>query len=470
MQTILVVDDEQSVRYSFKRGFGARYRVLGAASGPEALESYRTNRPAVVFLDQRMPDMTGLETLEKIRIQDPQAVVILMTAFGDTETVIKAMQTGAFEYITKPLDNNQIEVLIQKGIRTRDKQSDVYLFRPSVQPRGHQLIGQSPQMQAVYKLIGQVAGTDSTVLIRGESGTGKELVARAIHEFSPRRDGPFVVVNCAAIPETLLESELFGYERGAFSGATQRKEGKFELAEGGTIFLDEVGDMSLSTQTKILRTLHERCFERLGGNETIQVEIRILAATHRNLEGAILEGQFREDLYWRLDVVSIALPPLRERKGDIPALLEYFAQRFQDECGCKVKGATGGILEVLHAYEWPGNVRELENWVRRALILCRCRGEYLTLDGLPTLASFSTDDDTPQEMDFLEQLSELLARPFQEPESLKEGSFHPIVRRVEEELVRNALHLTRGNQLRAAKWLGITRTTLRKKMERFGMQ
>jgi nitrogen regulation protein NR(I) len=467
MGIILVVDDEPSVQYSFKRSFGSRHQVLTASSGHEALTIYDRHRPDVVFLDQRMPYMSGLETLAEIRKMDPQAVVVIMTAYGDTDTVIKAMQLGAFDYMAKPLDNDRLEGIIQRGVEARLSQQEHVLFEDSEAPKEARLIGHSPKMQQVYKLIGQVAATDSTVLIRGESGTGKELVARAIHNYSPRRNRPFVVVNCAAIPETLLESELFGYEKGAFSGATTRREGKFELADGGTLFLDEIGDMSLATQTKILRTLQERCFERLGGKETIKVDVRILSATNRDLEREIQKGSFREDLYWRLNVVTITLPPLRERKEDILSLLQYFAWRFKDECGCRVKGITREALNVLMKYNWPGNVRELENWVRRAMVLCR--GEYLTSDGLPSLISF-TSQEQAHKAHFLKQLSQILSLPFEDPDSIRPGSFHFIVEKVEEELVRNALRITGGNQLKAANLLGITRTTLRSKITRFNIR
>jgi|Deesub1362A_J573_1020465.scaffolds.fasta_scaffold00269_45 DNA-binding NtrC family response regulator len=467
METILVVDDEASVLYSFQRLFGSKYRVLTALSGEEGLRLYELNRPSVVFLDQRMPGLSGLETLRALKEMDPQAVAVIMTAYGDTETVICSMQEGAFDYITKPLDGDQLEALIQKGILVRRSREDIHLFDASPVYPGPQLIGQSPPMQEVYKLIGQVAGTDSTVLIRGESGTGKELVARAIHVHSVRKNDPFVVVNCAAIPETLLESELFGYEKGAFSGADRRKEGKFELAHGGTLFLDEIGDMTPSTQTKILRALQERHIERLGGKEVIGVDVRILAATHQDLEMAMESGRFREDLYWRLNVVTISLPPLRERKEDIPALVEHFALRFREECACRVTGISRDVLRTLQAYDWPGNVRELENWVRRALILCR--GETITMEDLPPLATFAKEGQGPPPEDFSRRLQRLLAQAFEDPKRMKGPSYHRIVEQVETELVRNALKISGGNQLRAARMLGITRTTLRKKMERCGL-
>lgn len=327
---ILVVDDEESVRYSFKRFLNSdNYHIDAAKNGAEALSKFRDNSYDLIILDVRLPDKSGIEILKELKEIDSKVVALIMTAFGDTETAINATKSGAFDYILKPFDIPAMKKVIADALEfSRLHQIQSEFENSSISDwNADTIIGNSPVMQEVYKLIGRVAASDVNVLLRGESGTGKELIARAIYQHSNRTNKQFIAVNCAAIPETLLESELFGYEKGAFTGANRRKTGKFELADGGIIFLDEIGDMTLTTQAKILRVLQEGSFERLGGEQTIKVNVRVIAATNRNLERAIEEGRFRDDLYYRIKVVTITLPPLRLRKNDIPALAEYFFRK-----------------------------------------------------------------------------------------------------------------------------------------------
>ena len=336
MQTILIVDDDKSIRYSLKRMLEGSFTVLTAQNGEEALQQVQGSAPDLIIMDIKMPGRTGIEVLKEIRQIDPKSLVILMTAYGTTETAIEAMKYGAFDYIVKPFPIPQMKELVEKAISLRRlmKQEVTYdqteYAREEAGAEGR-IVGSSAKMQEIYKLVGQISQSDITVLLRGESGTGKELLARAIYHHSLRADQPFLPINCAAIPDTLLESELFGHEKGAFTGALSRRIGKLEQCQGGTVFLDEIGDMSLPTQAKLLRILQERTFERLGGMETIKVDVRFVVATNKDLEAAIVNGQFREDLYYRLNVVSITVPPLRERKEDIPELVSYFLKRFNRE-------------------------------------------------------------------------------------------------------------------------------------------
>jgi len=381
---ILVVDDEEVVREMLEDTLtGEGYRVETAGDGREALEKIERLNPDVVLLDNRMPELTGVEVLEFIHRTGNQIPVILMTAYGSTEVTIQAMKLGAFDYIVKPFKLNDLLLVLQKAATMQKLTSEVDALRRELGQHepGGALIGQSPQMQEIYKIIGRVADTDVTVLIQGESGTGKELVARAIHMNSSRQGQPFIKINCAAIPENLLETELFGHEKGAFTGAGNRKLGKFEIANKGTIFLDEIGEMSQSTQAKILRVLQDREYERVGGNETIKVDVRIVAATNKDLQKAVEEGSFREDLFFRLNVVSIHMPPLRERQADIAELVGYFLNRYNRQMNKKIQGFSPEAMQLLQRYSWPGNVRELQNVCERVVVMAT--GPIITADDLP---------------------------------------------------------------------------------------
>jgi len=412
-----------------------------------------------------MPKTSGLEVLKRIKEHYPKLPVIMMTAYSDTDTAIEAMKLGAFDYVTKPFENQEIRQLIEKGLKAYQMMKDTVLFQSETGEREDKIIGSSRVMHEIYKTIGQVAESDTTVLIQGESGTGKELVARAIHHHSQRKEKPFVAVNCAAIPESLLESELFGYEKGAFSGADSRKIGKFEQSSTGTIFLDEIGDMSLMTQSKILRVLQDQTVERLGGKETIKVDIRILAATNQNLEKAVQEKRFREDLFYRLNVVTLFLPPLRERVKDIPELVEYFINRFREEVSSPVRGISPEVLRLFKSYTWPGNVRELENVLKKGLILCK--SAVLTQEDFPCLKDLEPLSDLKR---FEKELSTLLEIPFQIRDQLKGEFYQKIIELVERHLIEKTLREVGNNQVKAAELLGINRITLRKRIKDFGLE
>jgi DNA-binding NtrC family response regulator len=383
-ERVLVVDDEANARRAIATILKEEgYEVREAADGAEALALLPDFSPAVVLTDVRMPQMDGLTFMRRAREGGSDASFIVMTAFASVEAAVEAMRAGAESYLTKPLDMNAVLVVLGKALETRALRRETRNLRERVEERFRvgNIIGDAPELQGVYALIRQAAPTRATVLILGESGTGKELVAQALHELSPRKDKPFVKVHCAALSEGLLESELFGHERGAFTGAVGRKEGRFELADGGTLFLDEIGEISAAVQVKLLRVLQSREFERVGGTQTLKVDVRIVAATHRDLEAEVKAGRFREDLYYRLNVVAVTLPPLRRRKGDIPALVSHFLERWNSAYGKGVKGLAPGTLQALMSHDWPGNIRELENAVERAVVLAQ--GEELTADDLP---------------------------------------------------------------------------------------
>ena len=465
MNKILVVDDEESVRYSFQRTFGGDYHIVTAETGEEALSEIERSSPGLIFLDVRMPKMSGLEVLRRIKEHHPKLPVILMTAYSDTDTAIEAMKLGAFDYISKPFENQEIRQLIEKGLKAYQMMKDTVLFNRETGERKDKIIGSSRIMHEIYKTIGQVAESDTMILIQGESGTGKELVARAIHNHSRRKEKPFLAVNCAAIPESLLESELFGYEKGAFSGADSRKIGKFEQSSSGTLLLDEIGDMSLMTQSKILRVLQDQTFERLGGKETIKVDIRVIAATNQNLEIAVNEKRFREDLFHRLNVVPLSLPPLRERTEDIQELVEYFINRFKQEIASPVQGISPEVLRLFKSYSWAGNVRELENVLKKAFILCK--SAVLTQEDFPFLKNLKPQSDLER---FEKELSHLLEIPFQIKDQLKGGLYQKTIELVERHLIEKTLMETSYNQVRAAELLGINRITLRKRIKDFGLE
>jgi two-component system nitrogen regulation response regulator GlnG len=465
---ILVADDEDSLRWVLEKGLRqAGHDVTAVADGEAALRAFESDGFDLVFLDVKMPGMDGLTVLERLRALRPDVYVVVMTAHGTMETAIKAMQHGAYDYLTKPFDLDEVVLLTERALTAGRLTQEVARLRRGLQEvrEFSALIGRHPRMQDVYKTIGRIAGSDVTVLLRGESGTGKELVARAIHHYSRRSGRPFIAVSCAAIPGTLLESEMFGHERGAFTDAKERRLGKFELAHGGTLYLDEIGDMPMELQTKLLRALQERTIERLGGQESIRVDVRVLAATNRDLEGLMKEGRFREDLYYRLNVVMLNLPPLRERRRDIPLLVEHFLAKYADELG--ERGVAPEALDRLVGHDWPGNVRELENVIQRAMVLATTGvilPEHLPIGPVSAAASVAVDAS----------LEEIVERKLMEcVRGLRERStanlYDLMVGLVEKPLLRAVLRETAGNQVRAAQILGINRNTLRKKLTEHGI-
>jgi two-component system NtrC family response regulator/two-component system response regulator HydG len=383
-ERILVVDDERNAREALKTLLSEEgYEVADASDGEEALAKLADFAPAAVLSDVRMPRMDGITLLQKARETGSEAIFVMMTAFASVETAVEAMRAGAESYLLKPLDMKAVQVVLEKALEKRHLRQEAHTLRERVRERYRfpNIVGDAPELQSVFEVVKRAAPTKATVLVLGESGTGKELVAQALHEESPRRDKPFIKVNCAALTETLLESELFGHEKGSFTGAVARKEGRFELADGGTLFLDEIGEISPSIQIKLLRVLQQREFERVGGTQTVKVDVRLVAATNRDLAAEVKAGRFREDLFYRLNVVAVTLPPLRQRKGDIPALVGHFLDRYCEAYGKKIQGLAPGTLNAFLAHHWPGNVRELENAVERAVVLCT--GSELTGDDLP---------------------------------------------------------------------------------------
>jgi len=469
MGTILIVDDDHQLRQSFEKLLTEEgHTVLTASSGEAGLSVIGSAIADLVILDVRLPKMTGLETFQAIREINPRLPVIVMTAFGTTETAIEATKLGAFDYVLKPFDIPDILTLIEQALEAgRLVRSRVEMDVVPKTESSEIIIGQCMPMQELYKTIGRVAPTDATVLIRGESGTGKELVARALYQHSLRADKPFLVINCVAIPETLLESELFGYEKGAFTGAVNRRIGRIEQAYRGTIFLDEIGDMPFSIQAKILRLLEEKSIERLGGREPIPVDVRIIAATNRDLETAIAEGCFREDLYYRLKVVTVRLPPLRERLQDIPRLADHFLARFARDMNMDNPGMTLETKEMLNRYHWPGNVRELSNAIQKALIFsrgCPIRPEDISQVIQEKSAMIEKIEDLCPEETIRQWVRRTLLSGNNEYvfDSLREH-FAGVI-------IREALDITGGNRSRAAKLLGLSRPTLLARIEKYRLK
>ena len=383
-QRILVVDDEQNARAALRTILTEEgYDIAEAADGEEGLEKVQEWGPDLVLADVRMPRMDGLALLKKAKESGSDATFVMMTAFASIETAVEAVKAGAENYLVKPLDVSAVLVFLGKALEKRALVREAATLRERVRERFRLegMVGESPELAAVYDVVRQAAPTKATVLVLGESGTGKELIAQALHELSPRKDKPFVKVSCAALSETLLESELFGHERGSFTGAVGRKEGRFELADGGTLFLDEIGEISPTVQVKLLRALQTREFERVGGTQTLKVDVRVVAATNRDLGAFAKSGKFREDLFYRLNVVAVTLPPLRNRKGDIPALAAHFIDKYSKNYGKTIESLAPGTLNALLSHDWPGNVRELENAIERAVVLCK--GDQLTADDLP---------------------------------------------------------------------------------------
>jgi len=440
---ILVVDDDEQMQFMLREALTARgFEIEITPDAESALESLRQDSFDLVLLDIRLPGLSGIDAIPKILETDPQIPLIMMTAHGSRELAVQAMKAGAYDFFEKPFKIDELTIVVRRALEKRSLVREVSTLTERLDTRlqFRNIIGRSGPMRAVFNLVSKVVATDVTVLIYGESGTGKELIAQAIHHSSARRDRAFVKLNCVAIPETLLESELFGHEKGSFTGAIARKPGKFEQANTGTIFLDEIGDMSLATQAKILRVLQEREFERVGGAETIKIDVRIIAATNKNLAKAVEDGSFREDLYYRLNVFSIHLPPLRERKEDIPLLIDHFVGTSACELDKKVSGFAAEPMRLLLAYDWPGNVRELENYVQRAVVMAE--SEVIGLECLP-----------PHVLTFEERLPD---EPSLEPGRSLDASLEDIERK----LIRAALRKTGGVQTRAAKLLSITERSL----------
>ena len=480
MDKLLLIDDEDDVRYSFKRIFSSPDLVLKtAASGEEGIEVIKTFKPDLVLMDVRMGGISGLETLRLIREDDAKLPIIMMTAFGTTQTAIEAMKFGAYDYLLKPFDVPKLKQIVNDALKAARDMKQVVACEPLLESEDYDMgiVGRSQSMQEVFKTIGQLAGSDATALITGESGTGKELVARAIYHNSQRNSQSYLPINCAAIPENLLESELFGHEKGSFTGATSQRIGKFEQCHQGTLFLDEIGDMTLATQAKILRVLQNGTIERVGGNKSINVDVRIIAATNKRLEEAVAANEFREDLFYRLNVVRVSLPPLRERSEDIPLLIDYFLKIIAESEGNKVKSILETAQTALLNYSWPGNVRELENVMRRTIVMAK--GDAIRLDDLPTNVYSKEGIVSSVENKTINQLesqvsptasndiSSLAATLFQWAKSQPDLAILPAVER---ELVAHALRETNGNQVQASRLLGITRATLRNRIDKFGIK
>ncbi len=456
--SVMLVDDEPHLRQSLAELFtSGGYRVIEAGDGQEALELLRRieDFPDVILMDLKMPRSNGMDTLEAIQAnhETKRIPVLIITAFGGSEQTIQAMKAGAYDYITKPFDADEVLRMARRAVDIRRLSLELDLLRSGVDtPRtpGTGLIGNHPTMRALFKLIGKVAPSDATVLLMGESGTGKELVAQAIHRHSPRELGPMVSLNCAAIPEGLLESELFGHERGAFTGAVQTRPGRLESAHGGTLFLDEVGELPLGLQGKLLRVLQERTLDRLGGQTSRRIDFRLIAATNQPLRQRVTEGRFREDLYYRLHVVEIEVPPLRSRRSDIPDLADYFLARYRPAGASQPFGFSEAAMHALLLHEYPGNVRELEHLVQRAVVLAQ--GPLVTLDDLPALRPWGGDSRTDP------RLSELVELPLEEA-----------IQSLEHILIGRALTKVHGNKAEAARILGIHRTALYTKLKQLAM-
>jgi two-component system NtrC family response regulator len=448
---ILVIDDEAAQRdvltgYLKKKG----YKIFSASSGKEGIETARTNSVDIILSDFKMPDLNGIEVLEHVKKLNPEISFVIVTAYGTVENAVKAMRLGAFDYISKPVDLDELDLMIERIIEHKNLKSENQLLKTQLQEKYKisSIVSQSQKMEEVINVAARVADSKANVLITGENGTGKEVLAKAIHYISPRKDAAFVAVNVPALTETLLESELFGHEKGAFTGADKMKKGRFEIADGGTIFLDEVGDIPQSIQVKLLRVLQEHQFERVGGTEKIEVDVRIIAATNKNLDEKIKDGTFREDLYYRLNVVSVKIPPLRERKEDILPMIESFIDKYSKENNKVKLDISKEAADVLMKYNYPGNVRELENIIERAVVLTR--GNVITLNDLPINIKGFKEEKT-------------LA-------ALGKGTLTEQVEAIEKQLIFDALQESGGNQTKAGKLLGLTERNLRYKLKKYNIK
>ena len=474
LSRILVADDEESMRWVLSKALRKKgFTVDLAKDGDEAIKLIQDNNYDMAIFDIKMPGISGLDLLDRVRELKSDMLMVIMTAEASMKNAVEAMKRGAYDYITKPFDLDVIDAIVEKVSRAREMTSQVTLLKEELKDRYQlekNIIGNSSAMRDIYKVIGKVAPSDVTVLIQGESGTGKELIARAIHFNSRRLGKPFIALNCAAIPKELLESELFGFEKGAFTGAIERKLGKFEQANGGTIFLDEIGDMPLDLQSKILRVIQEKEITRTGGNQNISVDLRIVAATNQDLEAKVIQKTFREDLYYRLNVVPIRLVPLRERTEDIPLLVDYFLTKICAELDMPMKNCDSAAYQLLSRYTWPGNVRELENTIKRAIILSS--DPLLSPVDFPGLRMQKGAERTHNEEISLEGLVDVKLRScFTNMDKMESGDVYSMVLgQVERPLIRFVLEKTRGNQVRAADILGINRNTLRKKIQELGIE
>lgn len=473
MERILIVDDDEGLVHFLRRFFTRQgYDIHSCNSGRAALQAVAVQSFDLVLLDYKMTGLNGLETLAEMRRAQVKTPIVVMTAYGTTDVAIEAMKLGAYDYLLKPFNREDLQHLVRDALEVNRLMKVVVDFptpdrkTPPIEGETVKIIGNHKRMQEAYKLIGQVADKDVTILITGESGTGKELVARAIYHHSHRRDKPFLAVNCAAIPEALFESELFGHERGAFTGAERVHIGKFERCHGGTLFLDEIGDMPLSTQAKVLRVLQSGEFERLGGTQTIRANVRIIAATNKNLEEEVDRGRFRQDLYWRVKIISIHLPPLRERTEDIPGLTDYFINRFNEEYRTTVRLVEDAAMERLKSYSWPGNARELENCIRRAVLLSLgdiILEEHLKIESDSRESPASTTQDRLH-LQIDNKLDDLIADIL----LLSEDNAHEnVIEMIERTLLSKVLKQCGYNQVKAARKLGISRNTLRHRMKKF---
>jgi DNA-binding NtrC family response regulator len=489
MAKILIVDDEKNLLDSLERILqDGDNQIVKASNGKEAIKKVKKETPQVVVMDIQMPEMDGLSAFKEIKKISPKQMVIMMTGSGTTDTAIEAMKLGAYDYVAKPFDIPKIIGVVQAAIKASSLNNEVvrinepenFLKQDNTVKR---IIGKSSAMLDIYKTIGSISSSDVPVLLIGQSGTGKELVARAIYHNSVRADKQFLAINCAAIPDTLLESELFGYEKGAFTGANERKIGKFEQCNGGTIFLDEIGDMPMQTQAKILRVLQEHELERLGGNEVIKVNVRIISATNKDLKKQIELGKFREDLFYRLNVVLINLPPLKERPEDIKELITYFLNRFNVEFGKKINEIPKETMEKLTSYPWPGNVRELENVIKRAVVMSVGNTLNVSFSESKGFEANPTDSQTKKAKttittnlgtgsddfgQFLDDAAEaLLEKILNLPEDNKERE--DLLGKLEKILIKKSINKLKGNQVKISKILGITRNTLRSRIAEFGL-
>ncbi len=524
--TILIIDDDSEIRYSLSRVLSSRkYQIQEAASGELGVAAVKKSAPALIFLDVRMGGMSGIETLQHIRSINPRQLVILMTAFGTAQTAIEAMKYGAFDYIMKPFDLQKVLSLVDSALKTHADMRAVGEYKPTINSEDYKegIVGSSPVMQDVFKIIGQVTASDVTVMITGESGTGKELVARSIWKHSHRSSRPFIAVNCAAIPDNLIESELFGHEKGSFTGATTQRIGKFELCDTGTIFLDEIGDMALATQTKILRVLQQGEIQRVGGTETIKVDVRILAATNKHLEEMVKAKTFREDLYYRLNVVRIRMPSLRDRGDDVQQIVDFCLQNLVKQKKARVTRVAPEAMSILRRYTWPGNVRELENVIYRSAVIAQ--GDTILPKDLPieissavdgstggSTAPFAITETTPplahvastthdsaendstiapfdQARTSMSEVAaiahamakaEAIAASVEKPLTLEHAldflhqtlsaGTEPILERVAREMIARVFKAEGGNLVRTAEKLGINRATLRKRIDELGIR
>lgn len=466
MPTLVIVDDEPNVRYSLEKSLRREsLRVLSAATAKEGLALIERERPDVVLMDVRLPDMSGLDAFDRVKDIDARLPVIIITAFASTDTAIDAMKRGAFEYLLKPLDVHELRRVVDKAIdASRLRHIPAVIDGTDSTSPVERIVGQSAAMQEVYKAIGRVASQDVPVLILGESGTGKELVARAIYHHSRRTQNTFLAINCAAIPDNLLESELFGHERGAFTGADRRRIGKFEQCHSGTLFLDEIGDLSSGAQARMLRLLQDGRFERVGGNETISTDVRLIAATNRDLPSLVNSGHFRLDLFYRLNVFTITMPALRDRADDIPRLAEHFIRQLNQTLKKDVQQIAPDAQSLLTAYRWPGNVRELQNVLKYALV--QANGQTLTAESLPqslrsAVADFGPTDSDPNSLDLVRFVRRLLAVG-------ETDLYRRVQTEMDRRLLREVLDHVSGNQVQASELLGISRTTLRAKLATLG--